>query len=91
MAAGKPVLSVTGADSEVSLIVREENIGWVVPPNKPQDLSRAVLEALSDPERIKRMGARAYAAATSKYPRERIIEEYRALVDGLWTPASSAL
>jgi glycosyltransferase involved in cell wall biosynthesis len=83
MAAGKPVISVTGADSEVSLIVREENFGWVVPPCQPQDLSQAVLDALSDPERVKKMGARAYAAATSKYPRQRIIEEYRALVDGL--------
>jgi len=91
MAAGKPVISVTGVDSEVSLIVREENIGWVVPPDKPEHLSRAVLEALSDSERLEKMGARAYAAASTKYPRERIIEEYRALVVGLWTTASSAL
>ena len=91
MAAGKPVVSVTGAESEVSRIVREENIGWVVPPDKPEHLSRAVLEALSDSERLEKMGARAYAAASTKYPRERIIEEYRALVVGLWTTASSAL
>ena len=91
MAAGKPVISVTGANSEVSLIVREENIGWVVPPDKPEHLSRVVLEALSDPERLEQMGARAYAAANTKYPRERIIEEYRALVDGLWTTAPSAV
>jgi glycosyltransferase involved in cell wall biosynthesis len=91
MAAGKPVLSVTGADSEVSLIVREENIGWVAPPDKPEHLTRVVLEALADPERLKQMGARACAAANTKYPRHRIIAEYRALVDGLWRDASSAV
>jgi glycosyltransferase involved in cell wall biosynthesis len=90
MAAGKPVISVAGADSEVSLIVREENIGWVVPPGKPEHLSRAVLEAMSDPVRLEQMGTRAYAAASTKYPRERIIAAYRALVDGLWLTASSA-
>jgi glycosyltransferase involved in cell wall biosynthesis len=90
MAAGKPVISVTGEDSEVSRIVHEENIGWVVALDKPDHLARAVLDALSDPERLNRMGARAYAAAASKYSRERIIAEYRALIESLWTAASPA-
>jgi glycosyltransferase involved in cell wall biosynthesis len=84
MAAGKPVVSVTGMDSEVSRIVREEDIGWVVPPDKPQDLAAAIVDAFSDPERIKKMGTRAYTAARLKYPRERVIEAYRSLFDDIW-------
>ena len=81
MAAGRPVISVTGSDSEVSLIVQEEGIGWVVPPGDPEDLVRTILDAVSEPARLKAMGLRACAAANTKYPREKIIAGYRALLD----------
>jgi len=29
MAAGKPIIAVTDPDSELALVVREEDIGWV--------------------------------------------------------------
>ena len=35
MAAGKPLLAVCDSDSELAAMVREEDIGWVVPPGRP--------------------------------------------------------
>jgi glycosyltransferase involved in cell wall biosynthesis len=91
MAAGKPVISLTGSDSEVSLIVQEEGIGWVVPPGDPEDLVRAILDAVSDPEQLKAMGLRACAAANTKYPREKIIASYRALIEDVGGTLSPGL
>jgi glycosyltransferase involved in cell wall biosynthesis len=35
MATGKPILIVADDNSEISLCVKENNIGWVVKPNDP--------------------------------------------------------
>lgn len=76
MAAGKPIIAVTREDSEVSLLVREENIGWVVPPFDAGNLVQAILDARSDAVRLRQMGVRAHAAATGKFSREKIVSEY---------------
>jgi glycosyltransferase involved in cell wall biosynthesis len=83
MAAGKPIIAVTREDSEVALLVQEENIGWVVPPIDPHHLAQAIRAAGSDAERLQQMGARAYAAAIGKFSREKIIDEYRYLITEL--------
>jgi glycosyltransferase involved in cell wall biosynthesis len=76
MAAGKPVIAVTGRDSETALIVQEENIGWVVQPAHAEDVVRAVLDAQSDPAKLNMMGQRAVSAARERFSREKVIEEY---------------
>ncbi|MGD0229342.1 MAG: glycosyltransferase family 4 protein [Syntrophorhabdales bacterium] len=88
MAAGKPILAVTGEGSEVSLMVNEEGIGWAVPPSEgPEGIVEAILDARSDPGRLKEMGNRAYVAAGEKYSREKIINEYRQLLLDMRVPA----
>jgi glycosyltransferase involved in cell wall biosynthesis len=83
MAAGKPIIAVVEEESEVAMLVREEAIGWVVPPCKPLQLVRTILEAMADKEKLREMGSKASAAARRKYPREKIVEEYRDLVKAL--------
>jgi glycosyltransferase involved in cell wall biosynthesis len=39
MAADKPILIIADPNSEISICVNEYNIGWVVKPNDPYDLS----------------------------------------------------
>jgi glycosyltransferase involved in cell wall biosynthesis len=80
MAAGKPIIAVTREDSEVSLLVQEEDIGWVVPPIDAGILVQAILDARSDTVRLRLMGARARAAAREKFSREKIVDEYRYLI-----------
>jgi glycosyltransferase involved in cell wall biosynthesis len=80
MAAGKPIIAVTREDSEVALLVREENIGWVAPPFDAGNLVQAILDAHSDSDRLGLMGIRAYASARVKFSREKIIDEYRYLI-----------
>ena len=48
MAADKPVLAIMDERSEVSSMVKEHNIGWVVPPMNPELLAEKILEIVSE-------------------------------------------
>jgi len=81
MAAGKPLIIIADRDSEPARIVMEEGMGWVVPPDRPGQLADAVISARSDPEKLAEMGRRARLAAEMKYPRDVIVESYKALIE----------
>jgi glycosyltransferase involved in cell wall biosynthesis len=83
MAAGKPVIAAVDADSEPAMVVNEEAIGWVVPPDQPDKIVAAILEARSDGERLADMGRRARQAAEKKYSREQVIGAYENLIGSL--------
>jgi len=61
-------------------VVREEGIGWVVPPGDIDALKAAIIEAQRDPVRLDQMGQRARKAAETKYSFERVISAYKELV-----------
>jgi len=80
MAAGKPVIAVADKNSELALVVKEEKIGWVVPPDQPDKLIDVIMEAQADPEELAAMGTRARWAVENKYSREHVITSYLNLV-----------
>jgi glycosyltransferase involved in cell wall biosynthesis len=85
LAAGKPLVAMADADSEIATLIREENVGWVVRPGDVDGLVRVLQEAersVRGPEGS-RIGARARAAAVERYPLERALSAYRALVEEL--------
>jgi colanic acid biosynthesis glycosyl transferase WcaI len=82
MAAGKPIIAVADDDSELALVVREENIGWVVRPGDKTGLVEVIRNAQSAPRKLKEMGERARTAAL-KYSRSQVLESYKVLVDAL--------
>lgn len=83
MAAGKPIIAIVEPESEVALIVEEEGIGWVVPPNNPQQLLNAITEASSCPERLQEMGKRSRHAAETKYAFASVMNAYEDLFESL--------
>ncbi len=80
LAAGKPILAIAEAGSEIALIVEEENVGWVVPPAAPEELAEAVVNAQARAIELPDMGRRARSAAESKYSVELAIEGYRSIL-----------
>jgi glycosyltransferase involved in cell wall biosynthesis len=58
MAAGLPVL-VAEADGTQADLVRPQN-GWLMPPGDDAALTALLAEALSDPERLRRMGQESF-------------------------------
>ena len=86
MAAGKPIIAVVDENSELALVVKEEQIGWVVLPGDVDQLVAVILEAHVNPARLTEMGQRARRVAETKYSFARVIESYRNLIQGLGDP-----
>jgi glycosyltransferase involved in cell wall biosynthesis len=79
MAAGKPILAVADAGSELAIVIQEERIGWVVPASQPARLADTIRSALRDAEELAAMGRRARLAAERKYSLQQVAESYREL------------
>jgi len=83
MAAGKPIIAVADENSELGLVVKEERIGWVVPPGDVDRIVAAILDARANTACLAEMGQRARQAAETKYSFECVIESYHSLIQGL--------
>jgi colanic acid biosynthesis glycosyl transferase WcaI len=79
MAAGKPIIAVADEDSELGMVVREEGIGWVVPPDRPELLTEVVLKSKCESGAVQEMGKRARRAAERKYSFAKVLESYQNL------------
>lgn len=77
LAVGKPILALTEKESELARVIEEDEVGWVVPPGKPDTLL-LVIESLKDKSSdISEMEKRARKTAVEKYSVELAIERYR--------------
>jgi colanic acid biosynthesis glycosyl transferase WcaI len=83
LAAGKPLIVAADAGSEVGLLVREEEVGWVVEPGDARGLAAAIGEARSAPERRRAMGDRARRLGEARYSRQAVIEQWKSLLRGM--------
>ncbi|MFC1760474.1 glycosyltransferase family 4 protein [Planctomycetota bacterium] len=80
MAAGKPIVAIVENGSEVSLVIEEEQIGWVTLPGRPNALADSILDAYSDSNRLQQMGSRARLVAEYKYTYNQSVESYCELI-----------
>lgn len=79
LAIGRPVMITSEANSEGALVLGEEAIGWVIPPENPAELARAIREAASDRQSTKDKGVRA-AIVAEKYREDIALARYRQAV-----------
>ena len=69
-AMGRPIVA-TGHGGSLETI-RDGETGWLVPPKDPERLATAIADALSDRQRLARMGAAARAWVERAFPIERM-------------------
>ena len=81
LAIGRPIIICSEPDAEAAMLVREEDVGWVVPPEDPQAIAQAISEAASSPE-TREKGRRAVRVA-ARYSRQIALRAYEDLMDGL--------
>jgi glycosyltransferase involved in cell wall biosynthesis len=79
MSRGLPVI-VAEADGTQADLVRPAN-GWVLPPNDNAALVGALAEALSDPLRLRRMGAESYRIVAEEVNLEKMVEVFAGVVE----------
>ena len=65
LAAGRPVLAVAAANSDVARIAARSDCGVAADPDDPMAVAAAILRMRDDPARVAEMGARARAAASN--------------------------
>jgi len=82
LAVGRPIIVASEANSEAALMLRENDIGWVVRPEDALDLSEAILSAATDRAETLAKGRRAVLAARH-YTHDRAIASYRQIVSDL--------
>ncbi len=86
LAVGRPVIVAAEAHSEAALMLKEEDIGWVVRPEDPLDLAEAIRSAAADREETLAKGRRA-ALAAQRYTYDRAIASYRQIIGDVMRPS----
>lgn len=76
MASGRPILYIGEPSSEIALCISKYNIGWVVPPNNPDELKNQVLSILQEKDRIVEKGKVAREVAVSVYSKAVILDHF---------------
>lgn len=79
LAAGRPILAICDADSELALVVEEERLGWVVRPNDVDGLVAVLRQAATHRTDLFALGARAYDAAQRRFSRACVMQSYEEL------------
>ena len=65
LAAGKPIISVASAETDVSELCTHIGCGIACDPDRPEEMIGVVRELAADPDRLRKMGEAARAAAPS--------------------------
>lgn len=90
LAAGRPIVAATEAESELAMLLEEHQAGIVVDPGDAAGLADAIERVMDGPDR-RDMGRRARAAATGACSSEAAMRAWTVLVAGLLAPANQAL
>lgn len=82
LAVGRPIIVASEANSEAAMMLKEDNIGWVVKPEDALELSEAIRAAASDRAETLAKGRRAVLAAR-RYTADYAIASYRQIMSDL--------
>jgi glycosyltransferase involved in cell wall biosynthesis len=80
MAAGRAVLAICSPRCEMARMILEHDLGWVVANGDVAGGRRAVLEAVSDPSRLTRMGMNASRYLRARFTLAQAADAYYQLV-----------
>jgi glycosyltransferase involved in cell wall biosynthesis len=79
LAIGRAIIVAAEENTEAALVIGEEKIGWVVPPEEPAALAEAIARAAKDRSDVADKGQRA-AVAAAKYSPEVALARYRHVI-----------
>jgi glycosyltransferase involved in cell wall biosynthesis len=80
MAAGIPVIAVVPQESEIAMIVQEEDCGIVVCPGDLNGLINAIVDIQLNEDKRKRMGSNGRKAFEEKYAIGKIASRYKTII-----------
>jgi colanic acid biosynthesis glycosyl transferase WcaI len=83
MAAGRPILGLASADSEVAILLRENDCGLAASPDDPAAIAAAVRTLKDEPERRRALGAHARDYVVSRFAKDTVLRSYDALLKSM--------
>lgn len=83
LASGTPVIAVVNEESLVGTLVREHDVGLVVPPESPTRLAEAVRRLAKNRDLASDMGVRARALAVAEFDRRQSTARFAELLNSL--------
>jgi glycosyltransferase involved in cell wall biosynthesis len=84
LAIGRAIIVAAEPGAEAALVISEEKIGWVVPPEEPAALADVIARAAKDRADVADKGRRA-AAAAAKYSPDVALARYRHVILQAWS------
>ena len=80
LCAGKPILAVGEPSGEISQLLTDKNVGWVISPGDSDKIVTAVRQLLADRSVLADMGKRARQLAETEYSAAYIIDRYAEMI-----------
>lgn len=80
MAAGRPILGLAPADSEVAALLLERGCGSAVPPDEPAGIAEAVRNLMRAPEKRRAHALSSRAQAVECFARDKVLGAYEELL-----------
>ena len=77
LAAGKPILALCEKDSEIELVLKDDEVGWSLLPNNPELLLEKIEDIYRNRSSLDEMGIRARNSALKRYSLETALEMYK--------------
>jgi putative colanic acid biosynthesis glycosyltransferase WcaI len=81
MASARPVLAAMNSENEIARIITEQRCGWCVPPDRPQDLARAIQHASDRASDLEEMGMRARRFVESHHARPPLTRQHATFLE----------
>jgi glycosyltransferase involved in cell wall biosynthesis len=82
LAVGRPVIMCSEQDAEAAMLVQDNELGWVVPPEQPALIAEAVRTAATQPSETRSKGRHASEVALQFTP-EIALQAYEVVIDRL--------
>jgi colanic acid biosynthesis glycosyl transferase WcaI len=79
LAVGRPIIVCSESHSEAAIVLSEEGVGWVVPPEEPAQLAKAISDAARDRAGTAAKGHQA-AVVAGKYSEDAATRRYREVI-----------
>lgn len=86
LGAGRPLVWVGGAGSEVASVIRDADCGLIVTPGDAETLASVIRELARDPARRAQMGERARKTMVERWGVQHALGKWKALIDEFAPP-----
>ena len=81
LAAGKPILALAEPESELAIVIDEDQVGWHIRPGDVDGLIALIFQIRERRSELKEFEARSRRSALEKYSLEVAVEKYRAALN----------